>query len=417
MQKLVTALGPNDPDDGDEGRRQRGLAIAALADIRPDRFGYRVPSQSDYGNYEVTLEDGGYCTCPDYEKRGKDCKHVYAVRIYVQREEHDDGSTTDTIHAVGYQRPWSAYTAAQENEGRMFFSLLREICDTVPQPHQNVGRPRLPIGDTLYGMGLKVYGGKSSRRAMSEIRDAVDAGRMSVAPSFVTTIRNFEREDVTPVLTSLVQASSIPLSGIERHFAVDSTGFSSSTYGRWFDEKWGSKKARGMMDWVKLHGMVGVDTKIVTAAEVDVAYSADSPRLPDLVQATAANFDILAVSADKAYSSRRNLHAIVDVGAWPLIPFKAGAVAASKTNKPDPLWTKMYHYVQGHREEFEAYYHQRSNVETAFHMVKAKFGGFVRTKTHTARVNEVLMKVLCHNLVVLVNAFYVMGVVPSFGRD
>ena len=26
----ITALGPNDPDDGEEGRKQRGLAIAAL---------------------------------------------------------------------------------------------------------------------------------------------------------------------------------------------------------------------------------------------------------------------------------------------------------------------------------------------------------------------------------------------------
>ena len=419
MEKLITALGPNDPDDGDEGRRQRGLAIAALADIRPDRFGFRVPSQSDYGNYEVTLEDGGYCTCPDYEKRGKDCKHVYAVRIYVQREEHDDGSTTDTIHAVGYQRPWSAYTAAQVNEGRMFASILREICDTVPQPLQTTGRPRLPIGDTLYGMGLKVYGGKSTRRAMSEIRDAVDAGRMTVAPSFVTTIRNFEREDVTPVLSSLVQGSAIPLSGIERYFAIDSTGFSSSTYGRWFDHKWGKggKKAGGKMDWVKLHGMVGVDTKIVTAAEVDVAYSADSPRLPGLVQATAANFHMLGVSGDKAYLSKRNLNAIVDVGAWPFILFKKDSAAvATEPKDRDPVWTKMFHYVQAHREEFEAYYHQRSNVETAFHMVKAKFGGFVRTKTHTARVNEVLTKVLCHNIVVLVNAFYTLGVVPSFGE-
>ena len=25
-QELITALGPDDPDDGDEGRRQRGLA-------------------------------------------------------------------------------------------------------------------------------------------------------------------------------------------------------------------------------------------------------------------------------------------------------------------------------------------------------------------------------------------------------
>ena len=417
MAKLVTALGPKDPDDGDEGRLRRGLAIAALANIRPDRFGYRVPSQSNYGAYEVTLEDGGYCTCPDYEKRQRDCKHIVAVRVIIQREEHDDGSTTDTIRTVRFTRPWAAYTAAQVNEGEVFASLLREICDTIPQPPQTTGRPRMPLGDMLYAMGLKVYSGRSTRRAMSEIRGAVAAGRMSVAPSFVTTIRNFERADVTPVLHSLVQASAIPLSGLETYSAVDSTGFSSSTYGRWFDHKWGGKKTGGKEDWVKLHGIVGVNTNIVTAAEVDVAYSADSPRLPGLVQATAANFPMVGVSADKAYSSKRNLHAIVDVGAMPYIPFKSGATAvATKANDRDPLWTKMYHYFMANREEFDRNYHKRNNVETAFHMMKAKFGGFVRTKTPTARVNEVLTKVLCHNLVVLVNAMFTLDVNPSFGE-
>jgi hypothetical protein len=37
-------------------------------------------------------------------------------------------------------------------------------------------------------------------------------------------------------------------------------------------------------------------------------------------------------------------------------------------------------------------------------MIKAKFGGFVRSKTPTAQVNEVLCKVLCHNLCCLVQA-------------
>ena len=45
----ITALGPNDPDDGEEGRKQRGLAIAALVPIKRNRLGYQIPSQSDNG--------------------------------------------------------------------------------------------------------------------------------------------------------------------------------------------------------------------------------------------------------------------------------------------------------------------------------------------------------------------------------
>ena len=76
---IPTALGPNDPDDGEEGRKQRGLAIAALVPIKRNRLGYQIPSQSDNGSYVVNLDDEPFCSCPDFEKRQEPCKHIYAT--------------------------------------------------------------------------------------------------------------------------------------------------------------------------------------------------------------------------------------------------------------------------------------------------------------------------------------------------
>jgi len=39
------------------------------------------------------------------------------------------------------------------------------------------------------------------------------------------------------------------------------------------------------------------------------------------------------------------------------------------------------------REEFLAHYHKRSNVETAFSMIKAKFGDAVRSKSDIGQLN------------------------------
>ena len=55
-------------------------------------------------------------------------------------------------------------------------------------------------------------------------------------------------------------------------------------------------------------------------------------------------------------------------------------------------------------------YRRRSNVETTFSMIKRKFGERLRSKTHTAQVNEMLCKILAHNLCVLIQSMYELGV-------
>lgn len=81
------------------------------------------------------------------------------------------------------------------------------------------------------------------------------------------------------------------------------------------------------------------------------------------------------------------------------------------------LWQRMYHLYQFHRAEFMQHYHKRSNVESVFSMIKAKFRDHVRSKTDVAMVNETLCKVLCHNLVVLIHETYELGIDPIFWAE
>ena len=50
-------------------------------------------------------------------------------------------------------------------------------------------------------------------------------------------------------------------------------------------------------------------------------------------------------------------------------------------------------------------------------MIKGKFGGKLVSKTTTGQENEVLLKVLCHNLCVLVQSIYEFNVAPVFHLD
>jgi len=74
----------------------------------------------------------------------------------------------------------------------------------------------------------------------------------------------------------------------------------------------------------------------------------------------------------------------------------------------------MFHFFNYKREEFLAHYHQRSNVESTVLAIKTKFGDAVRSKTEPAARNEVLAKILCHNICCLIQAFYELGIQPTF---
>jgi transposase len=75
----------------------------------------------------------------------------------------------------------------------------------------------------------------------------------------------------------------------------------------------------------------------------------------------------------------------------------------------------MHAYFTLNRDEFLRHYHCRSNVESTFSMVKRKFGDAVRSKTDTAIKNEVLAKILCHNVVVAIHEMHELGIDPTFG--
>jgi len=47
-------------------------------------------------------------------------------------------------------------------------------------------------------------------------------------------------------------------------------------------------------------------------------------------------------------------------------------------------------------------------------MIKTKLGGHVPSKTDTAMKNEVLGKILCHNICCVISAIYELGISPAF---
>ncbi|AFU59205.1 putative transposase, IS4 family protein [Candidatus Nitrososphaera gargensis Ga9.2] len=115
--------------------------------------------------------------------------------------------------------------------------------------------------------------------------------------------------------------------------------------------------------------------------------------------------------ADKAYSSRRCYELATELQAIAFILFKKNATGKSFGSS---TWSKMYSYFMLHREEFMKHYHQRSNIESTFSMIKKKFGPYVRSRDITAQKNEVLLKILCHNICVVNQEMHELGIQADF---
>ena len=395
-----------------DARQEKGLIIAGKFQPYLNNGTWIVPSQSGPGSYKVKADDKNpRCSCPDYELRKERCKHIYAVEFTIMAEQTTDGEVTKTTVTktvkVTYRQEWTSYNTAQVREKEMFLRLLFDLCSLIVEPVQTKGRKRLSYRDMIFAAAYKVYSTMSCRRFQSDLRDAHEKGYVTRVPHFNSIFNYLELEALTPVLNELISHSALPLKALETDFSVDSSGFSTCQYVTWFNAKYG--KATDSHDWIKMHLVTGRVTNVVTAVKITDRNTADSPVLPELIERTAEYFNVKEVSADKGYSSQDNHNAIANVGAQPYIAFRGNTTGAV-----GGLFQKMYHYFCFNKEVFLAQYHKRSNVESTFGMMKAKFGSRIRSKTPTAQINEALCKVLCHNLCCVIQSIFEFGIEASF---
>lgn len=403
-QKMAIPAKITDP------RQERGYQIFKSKTItaHPKKDGWIVPSQSSSKRYFVS--EDFVCDCPDSESRKVTCKHAYAARYYLQIEQDTPEGTQTTKVRLTYPQAWKAYNEAQTNEVRLFDELLKDLVEDIEEPEQKGrGRPRLPLNEQTFCAIQKVYSQLSSRRAHSLFKNAVDKEQIKHAPHSNAINKFLIREDITPILENLVVITSRPLASIERDFGIDSSGFRTTGFNEYCKDKHNTKRKH---KWLKAHICVGVKTNIITGVEITPEYSNDSPQFEPLVKTTVENgFSIKEVSADKAYSSRKNHEVVKNAGGMTFIPFRSNATGGSKGSRQ---WRRMYHWFQLANEDFLNHYHKRSNAETAFHMIKTKFGDKLKSKTYTSQKNELLCKVIAHNIVVLIHEMYELGIEPNF---
>ena len=394
-------------------REQKGLQIATTKTIMSGLDGWVVPSQNSNKKYFVRKDFS--CSCPDHKDRGVKCKHAYAVEYYLQKITTTGQGIKIETKRVTYPQAWHAYNLAENNEINLFDKLLKDLLENIEEPEsrKGAGRPALSLREQFFCSTQKVYSQLPSRRAKSLFNNAKDKGLLHKAPYANFVNKFFNREDITPILHKLIALSSAPLQGVETKFAIDSSGFRTTKFSEYCNEKHNDKKRHH--EWIEAHICSGVKTHIITQAKITPEHGGDSPQFIPLAQATAnQGFTIEEISADKAYNSIKNYNAIQELGGTAYIPYKSNITALSHTGNKARLWRKMFHFYQLNQEEFLKHYHLRSNIESTNNMIKAKLGDSVKSKKWTAQQNELLTKILCHNLIVVIHEMYELGIEAKF---
>jgi len=389
--------------------------VRALESTTPGRF--LVPSEKGTGFHAVNgIGIGGAgeaCDCEDFGRREPaPCKHIWFARLWIQDSLTLAAQFRGQTSTRRKKIDWPSYNRSQVDEGRLFPILLRELCKGVAEPDRDphrAGRPRIPLRDQIFCAVDKVRDGVGCRRTAELRVDAAAKGHIGAFPTWQGISDFLCQPEITPVLLDMVARSVLPLLAIENRCAIDSTGFRTTRFHYYRNERY-TPERKNM--WMKLHAMVGVRTHAILAATVTEGTAGDAPQLPLLLErAAATGFKLQEVLADKAYGSRRNFDVVADYGALLFSPPKSNATGKANGSR---MYHRMFQYCYAYREDFDNHYGDRAQVESAFGAMKQTLGETLLSHKFDSQTNELLCKAIAHNIRMLIHAMVECGVLPSF---
>ena len=311
-----------------------------------------------------------------------------------------------------YPQNWPVYYAACRSEKLMVFRIINDSIEDLDIPENQVtnGRPRADQKDILKALSIMAYCGLSMWRIESELRIAKALGILKKVYKRSALSKYLGKPEITEYLHQVYKKIAEPIGVVETQLAADATGISVS-YGRkrWVEVR---DQFQEHTDYKKLHAVCGCKTNIIFAAEITVGTAHDSPPFKELINTTTEYIQAKEISADPAYLSRKNVDHIASKGLLPYILPKKNVRTLNKGS--DGTWGRMIRLWKEHQDIFALHYHQRSNVESTFGMLKRKFGYHTRAKNEVAQTNEILTKIVCLNAAILGEAILEFNMQPHF---
>ena len=183
------------------------------------------------------------------------------------------------------------------------------------------------------------------------------------------------------------------LIGRRPKIAVDATGLESRYVSRYYVWRRGYKRF-GRRQWPKLSVACDIHTHLLPGAFVSWGPSQDSPQFAPVLRQAAAKARWDQVLGDAAYDAEHN-----HVLCRETLGIRSTVIPARRRNSLK--WPKAKYRRQMKRRFFRKIYGQRWQVESAFSRHKRLLGAFLRSRNEASQFNECLLRVLTHNLMIL----------------
>lgn len=163
--------------------------------------------------------------------------------------------------------------------------------------------------------------------------------------------------------------------------------------------KWGASvnasRGRRVSALPKLSVAVAAACHLILAAKVRTGNGSDAPDFDELLYRAWKRADVKVVVADAGYDSEMNHRtARMDMGVRSIIP---AGIGRPTEKLPSGRW-RRHMAKRFARKADQKQYAQRSQSETVHSMVKRNQGSALRSRTPERRKQEMLLRVLTHNI-------------------
>lgn len=386
-----------------------------------ERFGegWKINDPNDKTVY-IDAQGGHRCTEKGVQGR---CWHWYAARL---KEVGDDDEFYAEFRTETPPVDVSKQNEAYALEDEIVPQLARQLCATIPwDPPAGRGRPPVPLPDRCWQVLMQVESERGCRRGARRFksRDYLTGGKVR---SDVNALSRFlNKKETTLLLQELLLLSSMPAASVETGIGVDGTGMDAcrSSYYESESSKRGQKLRKPRIHVTMASGH---QTNLITAAgisfpredarsESKAAPGETTYFVPLIEQTMRAKFRALAkITGDAAYGNQYNYQVGDRHGVTCFLEPKKNI---KNVGRRDSAYSRGALMALGQPARFRAERGPHQNVEATNHSLKQVIGSEVRSKSQRAIKNEILCKLILHNLRLLVHRFVVEGQEVDFASE